>query len=255
MSLPEQSLIPAALDVHDTAAADGLKASSPSLPSCWPALTPPSSAAKLPAIECGGEPSAGQLRVATAADLRFVDSLQKKYARALGFLPKPALEWYLEHGRVELVTENSDPAGYVLGLGHYRWFPRMRPITQAAVCMDAQRRHLGLSLVAKVVADAQAAGQIAVQAMCAEGLDANEFWRAAGFVLIGHTRPGNQRGRDILCWRKFLTRRIPPLLSALPPVSGMRARKTKLASHLTAAHKFGKLFSPNRADSRKESGE
>lgn len=182
---------------------------------------------KLTAALTAGQPH-DPIAIATQADLAFVLDLQRKHSNALGFLPRAAIDWYLLNDRVRLATENGEPAGYVLGRPAYRWAPLMRPITQAAVAMDAQRRHIGLSLVARVCEEAAAAGQIGVQSMCAEGLDANHFWLAAGFKLIGRLTPANTRGREMLCWRKFFVNRLPLWAAHMPPLAGWKAASAAL---------------------------
>lgn len=168
----------------------------------------------------------GTIKTASSADLQFVVALQKKWTNNLGFLPRQALEWYLENRRVTLAVENDDDAGYLLGRDHFRWQPLLRPITQAAVCMDAQRRSLGLTLVAEVVEQARAAGQIGVQAMCASDIDAVHFWEAAGFIKIGTLKAANRRGREMHCYRKLLTKRVPIWFAHLPPLAGWKSRST-----------------------------
>lgn len=165
---------------------------------------------------------------ATPADLAFVVALQKKHSGALGFLPTAALEWYIEHKRVTLTTENTDAAGYLLGRTHFRWQPLMRPITQAAVLMDVQRRHHGLRLVDQVVEQASLAGQYAVQAMCAADLDSVEFWKAAGFREIGRYSPDNKRNRAMICFRRPLTPASPAWFNVMPPLAGWKGKRVEL---------------------------
>ncbi|HUD74985.1 MAG TPA: GNAT family N-acetyltransferase [Terracidiphilus sp.] len=167
----------------------------------------------------------GNLRIATAHDIRFIDSLQKKFARAVGFLPKIAIEHYTEQGSIRLALENDDPAGYILSKPHLIWQPAMRSITQAAVAMDAQRRHHGLALLKQIEAESRAAGLIAIQACCAVGLESNEFWHAAGFRPIVHMTPSNARGREVICWRLPLTKKLPLWFIEPPARAGWRAAK------------------------------
>lgn len=170
-------------------------------------------------------PQPNQIRTATAADLRFVDSLQKKFANCVGFLPQVAIENLVEAGHVRLAIENDDGAGYILSRPRLRWQPGMRSITQACVAMDAQRRSHGLALLATIAAEARADGLQAIQACCAVGLESNEFWRAAGFLPIVHMRPDNVRGREIICWRKPLTNVLPAWFAMPPQLAGHRARR------------------------------
>ena len=89
---------------------------------------------------------------------------------------------------MRIAEENDDAAGYILSRPKLRWQPAMRSITQAAVAMDAQRRHHGLALLARIEQESRSAGLLAIQACCAVGLDSNDFWRAAGFLPIVHMR-------------------------------------------------------------------
>ena len=55
------------------------------------------------------EARAGRIatRVATAADLPFLDAMQKRHSRALGFFPRAQMEGYVAGGHV-LVAESVD---------------------------------------------------------------------------------------------------------------------------------------------------
>lgn len=171
-------------------------------------------------------PQPGQIRIATPADLRFIDSTQKKFADCVGFLPTVALEQSAEGGHIRICCENGDAAGYVLSRPHLSWQPKMRSITQTCVCMDAQRRHHGLALLKTIETEALDDGLLAIQACCAVGLESNEFWRAAGFIPIVHMTPATKSQREIICWRKPLTK-VTPIWFAFPPErSGHRAKPT-----------------------------
>jgi hypothetical protein len=162
-------------------------------------------------------------------DLGYVNHLQSKFAKCVGYLPKVALEWYCNTGRVNLALENGEPAGYLLTRELLAWQPLLRPIFQTAVAMDAQRRHHGLKLLLEVERLALAAGQIGIQANCAVGLEANDFWRTAGFVPICHLSPKNKRNRELICWRKPLTRKLPSWFAMPPRRAGYLARPAVVA--------------------------
>jgi N-acetylglutamate synthase-like GNAT family acetyltransferase len=169
------------------------------------------------------KPPPRQLVKATLSDLSFVNSLQKKFGKSLGFLPTQAIEINLEAGNVTLTTENADSAGYMLVRPVLAWCPGMASIVQAAVCMDAQRRHHGLALLLLLEEQARGRGQVALQANCAIGVEANEFWQAAGFKPIAHLTPATKSGREIICWRKPLQRALPEWFTQLPKKAGGRA--------------------------------
>lgn len=122
----------------------------------------------------------GVVRRATPGDLAYVVHLQKRNAEALGFIPRLALEQKIGLGRIWLARENGDPAGFL----HHGTLatPEVR-LFQAAIQYDARRRHLGLALVGDLVARAAAAGAAGVSLRCLSFLDANDFWRQAGFAL------------------------------------------------------------------------
>lgn len=138
-----------------------------------------------------------------------------------------ALEFNLENAHVDVIEENGEPAGYLLGRPGLGWQPLCRPIFQAAVAMDAQRRHNGLALLGKIETEARAAGSICLQANCAIGVEANEFWHAAGFKPIVHLTPHTARAREIICWRKPLVNRLPLWFIQPPARSGHMARKPR----------------------------
>lgn len=165
------------------------------------------------------------VRTASTADLKFVDALQKKFGGCVGFLPKIAIETLIDQGSVKIAMENGDGAGYILSRPRLRWCPSMRSIAQACVAMDAQRRHHGLALLRQIESESVSAGLTAIQACCAVGLDSNEFWRQAGFFPIAHMTPDNVRGREIICWRKPLTAKVPAWFTELPKFAGHRARR------------------------------
>lgn len=173
-------------------------------------------------------PNLPEIRTATPADLRYVLDLAKRHTNEIGFLPRQAYQNLIAMRRVHLALENDEPAGMILGRDALRWCIAMRPITQAAIQYDAQRRHHGLALVTQAAADASAAGQVALQACCREGLEANKFWRIAGFVEICRLDPTNARNRKVICWRKpLIAGFVPAWFRVPPPVSGHRARKSR----------------------------
>jgi N-acetylglutamate synthase-like GNAT family acetyltransferase len=171
----------------------------------------------------------GQIRLATHKDLRFVEHLQKRFTNQIGFIPRAAVENLIDWRLCTIALENGAPAGMLLGRDRLRWNIAIRPITQAAIDFDAQRRHNGLALVSEVQNAARSAGQLALQCCCREGLEANEFWRAAGFEEVCRLDPQSARGRKVICWRKLVLPHVRPAWFLIPPpVSGHKARKTRL---------------------------
>jgi N-acetylglutamate synthase-like GNAT family acetyltransferase len=169
--------------------------------------------------------SVPSIRPATLADLPYVLNLQKRYTNEVGFLPTAAISAWIERGGVQLVLENNDPAGYVIArprLNTARW---CRPLSQVAVAMDAQRRHLGLALVRHVEQLAYGDLLEATQCWVADDIEAGDFFRAAGFVPIATRTPQNRRQRSLTLMRHALQSSTPADFFTIPPIAGCRPRR------------------------------
>jgi len=70
--------------------------------------------------------------------------------------------------------------------------------------MDAQRRKHGLNLLAELERTARADGIAMLQCWCRQSLDANEFWKAAGFVKVALRDVGAKRQSPCILWRRPL---------------------------------------------------
>jgi GNAT superfamily N-acetyltransferase len=121
---------------------------------------------------------------ATSADLPFVVSLQKAYHRALGFLPRAALDEKIRLGQVLLARTGRARAGFLHHGSPSR--PEVR-VFQLAVTRAAQGRGAGGALVDALLESA--AGARGVSLRCLADLEANRFWKAVGFRLHA-TEPG-----------------------------------------------------------------
>jgi hypothetical protein len=166
------------------------------------------------------------IRTASAADTLFLRKLQRTYSNQLGFLPDAAVAECVDGGCVRMALENGDPCGYVLARRRLRCAPHVVPIVQAAVCLDARRRHHGLALVDAVCQDAWVDGRLIVQCWCRADLDAVSFWAAAGFELIAERDPRSARGKPLLLYRRALPGCPSNLLDVVPRRSGWRASLT-----------------------------
>lgn len=169
-----------------------------------------------------GENGDGTLSIARTADLPFIRGLQKRFSNQLGFLPDAALREYVDRGRVLLCQDNGEPAGYLLRPRRLASLPSCVPLVQTAICYDAQRRALGLSLVEAAAAAALLDGRSTLQAWCRADIEATQFWRAAGFVAVAQRRTANARGHALILFRRNLLDdgQLPPL--HLPRRAGCR---------------------------------
>jgi hypothetical protein len=174
------------------------------------------------------------IRTAVDRDVKFVIDLAKKFSNQLGFIPSAGLRVYTATGMVALGEENGMPAGYLLGRPSMRFDRSICPITQAAVCFDAQRCKLGLSLVEDLAVRALGRGQSMLQCWCAEDIDAMKFWPAAGFTAVARRNPANARGRWLTLWRRPLIPITRQRLFCPPPVAGFKAARAIIVDSRSA---------------------
>ena len=145
------------------------------------------------------------IRTCTPNDAALIADLQRRHREELGFLPHMAINEALDERRVAVTTENDADAGYILWRPRLKQIPRVRPIIQAAVCMDARRRHHGLALLDALAREAQAAGQDVLQCWCAADIAAVGFWLEAGFTEVLRQDPScNVRGRELILFRRSI---------------------------------------------------
>jgi hypothetical protein len=188
-----------------------------------------------------------RVRAATRRDLPLMRHLQQKLAHAIGYMPPAAIDSCLDAGWIQTADLNDDAAGFILARPRLACSPTLTPIIQAAVHFDALRRHVGLAMVDQLAVKAKAAGQEALTCWCAEELDANIFWEAAGFIKVGHRDPGNARDRLLNLWRLPLAFPFQTTLIGRPTRAGFFAKKappitlTPLAVALSQASNVDRL--------------
>jgi hypothetical protein len=140
------------------------------------------------------------VHLATAADLRFILQQQRQESNALGFVPRPRLEWAVEHNRILIASAGSQRLGYTF-IGSTR--SGILPIHQCVTEAGVRRRTVGEAFAASVVKIAMAANCRAVRCNCRDDLEANAFWQAIGFELSAQ-RPGGAGRGGILNTYSFL---------------------------------------------------
>ena len=157
------------------------------------------------------------IRVATMADLPFMDGLQKRFNRALGYFPTKQFEGYIEGGHV-LVAERSTgysvpstgyavPSteakafGYVISRDRYLKRDELGVIYQLCVAPGFQRGLIGASLI-KAVFDRAAYGCRLFCCWCAQDLEANYFWESLGFVPIAFRAGSTGKKRVHIFWQR-----------------------------------------------------
>ena len=142
------------------------------------------------------------IRTATAADLPFLDALQKRYGRALGYFPTKQFEEYIGAGAV-LVAEDgaARPVGYVISRDRYLKRDELGVIYQLCVTPGEQRRLVGAALV-RAVFERSAYGCRLYCCWCAQDLEANRFWEGLGFVPLAFRAGSSGKRRVHIFWQR-----------------------------------------------------
>src|SRR5688500_17681481 len=164
-------------------------------------------------------------RVATMADLPFLDALQKKHSKALGYFPTKQFEGYIEMGGV-LVAWASRPCsaetdmagtamlreervGYVISRDRYLKRDELGVVYQLCVAPGYQRGLIGATLI-KAVFERSAYGCKLYCCWCAQDLDANYFWESLGFVPIAFRAGSTGKKRVHIFWQRRITNEATP---------------------------------------------
>src|SRR5687767_3637921 len=158
------------------------------------------------------------VRVATMADLPFLDGLQKQHSKALGYFPTKQFEGYIEMGGV-LVAEPSTeysvpsteakPLGYVISRDRYLKRDELGVIYQLCIAPGYQRGLIGASLI-KAVFERSAYGCKLYCCWCAQDLAANYFWESLGFVPIAFRAGSTGKRRVHIFWQRRITNDATP---------------------------------------------
>ncbi len=131
-----------------------------------------------------------------ADDLEYVLALSRRHYEEIGFLPAPRLAEYQRRGQLWMAQENSELCGFMVW---GRGWPVLR-VYQVCIQYDAQRREHGIALVRRLVQKADQEGYEAISCFVADDIDANAFWKAGGFLLVGQRDGGVARARRHNHW-------------------------------------------------------
>src|SRR5688572_23230 len=162
------------------------------------------------------------VRQGTAEDLPFIDALQSKQTRQLGWMPRKQLEGKIALGHV-LVAESDESKemrderrksglvshssslstrlGYVIGTDRYFKREDCGIIYQLCVEEGARRGLVGAMLV-KAMFDRAAYGCRLFCCWCAQDIEANKFWESLGFVPLAFRAGSARKSRVHIFWQK-----------------------------------------------------
>lgn len=162
-----------------------------------------------------------RVRAATPADLGFLDDLQLRNTDAIGFLPAQMWEPSIAAGRVTIVLDNGDPAGYLMR-------GPIRPTTKVYQCVvraDSREKANGTAL-ARAFQDLCLSHQVETLSLhCAEDLPSNAYWQAMRYDFAGTRDPRGTRGRKHNRWRKHLVHHAKMEAAVLQELHGERTLK------------------------------
>jgi hypothetical protein len=163
------------------------------------------------------------VRAGTAADIPFMDGLQKKYGKALGHFATSWFEGHLAAGGV-LIAESvlgpsslvigqdkgqtthdkgqrAQPVGYIIYRDRYLRRDELGVVFQLCVAPGVQRGFIGAALL-KAAFERSAYGCRLFCCWCAQDLEANYFWEAMGFVPLAFRAGSDRKKRVHIFWQK-----------------------------------------------------
>jgi hypothetical protein len=156
------------------------------------------------------------VRPAVAGDYAFIDRLQAMHGKALGFMRKAALEGKIAAGEVLVAwaaspcsseEENNTgwqpvPLGYCIFSNRYLKRDELGVVYQMNVVPGAQRKLVAATLLKEVFERAPYGCKLCC-CWCAQDLDANYFWEAAGFIpLAFRTGAVGKKTRTHIFWQR-----------------------------------------------------
>jgi N-acetylglutamate synthase-like GNAT family acetyltransferase len=142
------------------------------------------------------------IRDATAADIPFIDSLQKIHRNGVGFMARAWIEGKIEKGEIVVAEDASkQPVGYCMGIDRYCKRDDCGIIHQLNVIPGKQRGFVGATLL-KAMFDRAAYGCRLFCCWCAQDIEANKFWESMGFVPLAFRAGSDKRARVHIFWQK-----------------------------------------------------
>jgi hypothetical protein len=180
------------------------------------------------------------VREATLKDVPFIDALQRKHARMVGWFPKGQIEGCIKAGNVVIAEQRHEgtpgiearrhegeatpphhsvptclrasvPVGYCIAKDKYLKREDLGICYQLNVVPDKHRGLIGATLL-KEVFNRSAYGCKLFCCWCAQDLSANYFWESMGFIPLafrtGSRKAGSVGGKKLPRIHIFWQRRI-----------------------------------------------
>jgi GNAT superfamily N-acetyltransferase len=144
------------------------------------------------------------VRVATASDLPFLDTLQGMHRHMVGWFPKQQMETYVNGGHVLVAEHDAQPRmqlGYCIAKDHYSGRDDCGIVYQLNVMPVRQRHLIGATLI-KATFERAAYGCRLFACWCAQDLQANYFWEALGFMPLAYRAGSRGKQRLHVFWQR-----------------------------------------------------
>ena len=147
-----------------------------------------------------------ELRPATRGDIAFIDALQKKASKSLGFMTRETLEGKVRLGEALVAqTPGGEPVGYAIGSDRYYKREDVGVIYQVNVVPTRRRGLVGAALVRGMLAGWPWGVRLAC-CWCAQDLEANRFWQSLGFVPLAYRGGSTRKQRTHVFWQRRVHR-------------------------------------------------
>jgi hypothetical protein len=170
------------------------------------------------------------IRPGTIEDLAFIDALQKKHTKQVGFMQTKALEGKIRAGHVLIAEERHEgtearrhegeevgsascipsvppclrasvPVGYLIGNDQYFKRDDVGIVYQINVA-EGRRRALVGAMLLKAQFERSAYGCRLYCCWCAQDIEANRFWESMGFVPLAFRAGSEKKSRVHIFWQK-----------------------------------------------------
>lgn len=145
------------------------------------------------------------IRDATLADVPFIDVLQKKHGKQVGFLRTAAIEGKIAKAEIIVAEDAGVPVGYCMASDRYFKHDDVGIIYQLNVVPGRQRGFVGANLL-RAQFERSAYGCKLYCCWCAQDLQANYFWEAMGFRAIAFRAGSERKSRIHIFWQKRIRR-------------------------------------------------
>jgi hypothetical protein len=136
------------------------------------------------------------IRAGTPDDIPFMDGLQKKTTKQVGWMPTKQFEGKVALGHVLVAQEEStgERVGYLVGNDQYFKRDDVGIVYQVNVVEAYRRSFVGAALL-KAQFERSAYGCKLYCCWCAQDIAANRFWESMGFVPLAYRAGGEARGK------------------------------------------------------------